>query len=49
MLYCKNCDRYFDEIDDNLWVGRDGDPYDLRTNFWYICPYCNNRLEDIDD
>ena len=49
MQYCKECDRYFDEIDDNLWVERDGDAYDPRTRFWYCCPFCGEEMIDEDE
>jgi len=44
MLKCKECNIIIAEED--AIVDRDGDPYDSNTNFWYICPYCLESLEE---
>lgn len=43
-MKCKNCEIDIDE--DTAIVDRDGDPYNSQTNFWYLCPYCLEPLEE---
>ena len=44
MLWCNKCEIEIDEDEAQSW--RDGDRYDPDTNFWYVCPYC---LEPLDE
>jgi len=46
-MKCKKCD--IDINEDDAIVDRDGDPYDPETNFWYICPYCLEPLEESEE
>jgi len=45
-MKCKKCDIDIDE--DIAVVNRDGDPYDSNTQFWYLCPYCLEQLDEND-
>ena len=47
MYSCINCDWIGDE--DSVEISRDGDAYDPKTNFEYICPRCGFLCEEVEE
>lgn len=46
-MRCEECN--IDINKDDAIVNRDGDPYDPETNFWFVCPYCLEVLDEEEE